>query len=187
MSVDKINNNKNVNQSALPQASEPSSGIQSVMAYAFVLLVEAVNIQSQSSILKAKGMNFNGDAQIRLNNVAAALQFYDVPELKKEYKDVRHTHWHWQFWDRGFHYSTISKQTVRLNDPEIQAAQMKNQQQNKIRGGIENQLALLQQTAQTGGTQLNNEINRTVQTTQEAQAITQMLQTLTEKIFLNKK
>jgi hypothetical protein len=185
--IDSINNNKSTDQSSLQATGQLPQDVENVMAFAFVLLVEAVDIQSQSSVLKAKGLASNGNAQQRLNSMAAALQFYGVPELKKAYQDIRHTHWHWEFWHNGFHYSTIQKITIHLNDNEIQSAQTKNQQQNKMREGIENQLTLLQQNAQVGESQVNSQINQSAQTTQEAVALTSMLQSLTEKILTKRK
>lgn len=164
-----------------------SPDVSDAVVFAFFLLTESIQIQSESTLNKAKALEANAQAEQSIISKLKELKWNSVPQVQK--KTDRHTHWHSRAVvtpDGGgtvINYKTYSYTSHVVNGTQIANANAANAEGDKMRQDMQTQLATLQQNAQIGDTMVNSTVNEMTQTTQEASGLATMLKTLTNKIL----
>lgn len=169
------------------EASNAGNGVSDALVYAYFLLVDSMNIQAASALTHAKALAANAYSQNRIISKQKQIDWKSLPkeQIQKHHKKHR---------TRTI-YSAIMHEHIRptkhkkhspvkqvLNQGQIDAVNMANEEANKLRQDLQGQLSLLQQNAQVGETMVSTVINQSVQTTQESSSILDMLKSLTNRI-----
>jgi hypothetical protein len=170
------------NEAASPKGGKGNGApIENVMALAYYYLVQAASTTSESALVLAKQSQANYLAQEQLNNQSASLKWYSVPKLKEHTKNVKITHYTWDFWKHKgyFKYTVYKKEHIPLNQSKITNAQDKNQNVQAERQILTEKMGVLQQTASVNETQINTVSDESTQSMQESSQMTQIIQSLT--------
>lgn len=151
---------------------QPSPDQDGIMAAYFVIL-EAVSIQQQTAERIAKEYECGIQVQIKLNNQAAQENFVQLTWNQSHVRvPVANANGH-------FYMKTTIK---KIGSQTLQTMQMENQQIEKQRNDIANQVMIAQQNAQVDQTQLNTTVNNQQQSTQIDSGLMQMLLQVTNQI-----
>lgn len=129
---------------------------------AYFYLLEATNITTESTLLHVKQLNQNAAAQQRLDNEAAALQWFYLPALQSHKKRVCvGTRTSWSLTANGQnevdkHYKVYKTEVTHPNQTAVAQAQAQNQQVSAERQQMSQKLMVLQQNAQIGENYVNS-------------------------------
>ncbi len=174
-----------------PASSKAQQDPENALLWAFMNLVEAVDVQSQSAVIKAKALSANACAQERLNDRLRSITWEDVPNAQCHYTE--HKEYGYRPGPPTPNGGCIVQKYVKadvwthqtLNRASIDAANAANAQQNKLRADLQGQMNIMQQVAQVSETLVNSNVNEIERTTEEASSILDMLKALTNKILLH--
>jgi hypothetical protein len=176
-----------------PADGQPGTTDISANAIAVVIyyMEDAASISAQGAMVRAKQLNQNGVAQQQLNDRAAKLQLFDVPQLQVDHHKQMKQNEHTKMLGRGarmiyYTYKTIAEWDTNPNIGAVNNAEAQNQQVAGERQIISDRLSVLQQDAQTAATNINSLSDESMQSTQAATNLIQVLQDLTFKALLRK-
>lgn len=159
--------------SAKDKTQDPKPQQIDALVYAAMLIFDSVQTDHETARIQAKGLEVNAEAQNRLINREAQLNFETL-------------RWTEMFSNKmilnadgpNFTHLTIKKvaQTV-LSDLST-----KNQEISAVRGIMEDQITLMRQEAQVKQAGLNSVLNEDQQAVQQRTSLMQMLTQLTNQI-----
>lgn len=187
---------------------------QDGLMFAFLQVLESVNLQQQTAQTQAKVLSANAAEQLSLNNQAAQLNF-DQFSWSALYKHIRFNPCKGEFgvnnledkltpeskaklaqWEREAkafarkygHNKTFKMKTLiltiqkKVSAADMNKISMKNQEVEKDRSFIANQVMLEQQNAQISETALNTTVNTQQQSLQIDSGFLQMLLQVTNQL-----
>jgi hypothetical protein len=156
----------------------------------YYLLLQATNTGCGTALIQAKMMNENAAAQDAMNNRRHDCQSNQLPSKLMTRKPNGRTKGHmaqhgfWQVW--YYKQGNIIYISVCKNQGEIDHVVDQNEEVNAKRNFLTNQLNSLQQTAQLQSAQINTIADMSMQSTQQASHILDLLTTLTDAALLRK-
>lgn len=189
------------------QSSSSADGQGDILAIAFMLLMEASSISTDTAQIHAKQLQQNALSQQRLNAQEQEDHFEAVPSkiidhhtvtFHTQHTSCRHqrtkppgTGWWWSWnrfqggnWRRRWETTRRVSHNTCPNQGAIDQVNARNQEISSDRMKLADQLSILQQGAEIGESQVNTITNEAMQTAQEGVNLLQILQSLTFKALL---
>ena len=157
-----------------------------VLFLAFMAILTAMNDQQKVAQTQAKQLQANAAQQIKLNDQEEAINFYQLTEneLYRISRQKRYTYNQNGGIDGGPPKKIPIYSNVKVPIPNAAfKVQTMNQQQEKIRDGLTNQMLMLRQNAQIAESQVNSTVDQSEQAAQEGSTLLQMLVTITNHIM----
>lgn len=147
------------------------------LLYAFYLILDSVKIQRDSADMEANKIRANAEAQSKLNDEMARINYEQVG---KDGKIWSHVEVDWVSPEGGGSYWKWTSRDPTSN--ELSEMNLKNQQISKRLNYIENKTTIERQNAQVDTTNLNTTVNTAQQSVQIDGSLTNILTSLTQQI-----
>lgn len=168
-----------------PEKGKDPAKHPNAMMLAYLCLIEAENICTKTSMLKAKELANNASMQEKLNKESSQLHWAQIPSDKANHHEKTVTYW--TFSTTWLSFQDHKKQvhwTTYPNQDAIAQAEVKNQLQMAVLQENSNQLNVLEQSAKVGMTDASVEANKGIQALSEASNIMQIVESLTFQALL---